>query len=153
LEKKKNMLEGEIARNKLRGITPEQFNEIEANFKQFDADKSGNIDKRELKACLYSLGEEKSRAEVDQILKEFGDGTKIKYEGFKELMIRTLGVSDTKDDIVNSFHLINRGDEVATIANMELVMDEPEIDYVKQTAPKAGAGYNYKAWTDDVFSR
>lgn len=31
--------------------------EIEAFFRQFDADGSGKIERKELKACLYSLGE------------------------------------------------------------------------------------------------
>jgi Ca2+-binding EF-hand superfamily protein len=152
LGKKQAMLINEIERNKLRGITQEQFNEIESNFKSFDTNNNGSIDKKELKACLYSLGEEKSRSEVEKILKDFGDGTKINYNGFKELMIQTLGVSDTKDDIINSFNLINKGD-VATVEKMEPIMDQPDIDYVVATAPKTGSGYDYKSWTEDIFSR
>lgn len=56
LERKKNMLEAEIAHQKLRGITPEQFKEIEDTFKQYDTDNSGSIDRKELKALLYALG-------------------------------------------------------------------------------------------------
>jgi hypothetical protein len=55
LNKKQKMLEEEIEHHKLRGVTVEQFQEIEANFKQFDTDNSGFIDKKELKALLYSL--------------------------------------------------------------------------------------------------
>jgi len=153
LDKKKKMLDGEIERNKLRGITQEQFNEIEGTFKQFDDDGSKSIDKRELKACLYSLGEEKSKSEVEAILKEFGDGTGIKFPGFREFMIKILGVSDTKEDIVNSFILLNKGEAIAVIDKMELVMEEEDVQYIKQTAPKSGAGYNYTEWTNDVFSR
>jgi len=153
LDKKKKMLDGEIERNKLRGITQEQFNEIEGTFKQFDDDGSKSIDKRELKACLYSLGEEKSKSEVEDILKEFGDGTGIKFPGFREFMIKILGVSDTKEDIVNSFILLNKGEAIAVIDKMELVMEEEDVQYIKQTAPKSGAGYNYTEWTNDVFSR
>ena len=43
LKKKEKMLQEEIEHHKLRGITQDQFNEIEANFKQFDHDKSGHI--------------------------------------------------------------------------------------------------------------
>jgi len=153
LDKKKKMLEGEIERSKLRGITAEQFTEIESNFKQFDANKNGFIEKKELKACLYSLGEEKSRSEIEQILKEYGNGTSIKYDGFKEFMIGILGVSDSKEDIINSFVLINKGAEVAIVEKLDLVMEEQDIQYIKQTAPKSTQGYDYKTWTDDVFSR
>lgn len=130
-------------------------------------DGSGDIDKKELKACLYSLGEEKSSSEVENILKskktstcrvlttltEYGDGKLIKYEGFKELMIDTLGVTDTKEDILKSFELINKGAEIAKEDLMELVMEAHDVQYVKETAPKVSGGYDYKSWTDDVFSR
>lgn len=38
-------------------IYPRPKQEIEAFFRQFDADRSGRIERKELKACLYSLGE------------------------------------------------------------------------------------------------
>lgn len=82
----------EIEHSRLKGITPEQFKEIENNFKTFDKDGNGAIDKKELTACLYSLGEEKTSKEIAEIMKEFGDAAKggITYEGFKNFMIRIL---------------------------------------------------------------
>lgn len=69
-------------------------------------------------------------------------------------MVDLLGVSDTKDDIINSFTLINKSDsQVAKVDTMEIVMDTEDIDYIKQTAPKLEDGYDYKSWTNDVFSR
>ncbi len=56
----------------------------------------------------------------------------IKYEAFKQFMIDLLGVSVTKDDILHSFFLISRGNDTAiTVDKMEMVMDEPDIDYIK----------------------
>jgi len=154
LSKKVKMLEEEIEHHKLRGVTQEQFNEIESTFKQFDADKSGKIDKRELKACLYSLGEEKNKAEIEAIMKKYSkDGKGIVYDAFREFMIDLLGVSDTKDDILNSFKLINKGDDAADEEKMSNVMLKEDIQYIKDTAKKAGTGYNYTSWTEDVFSR
>lgn len=42
---------------------------------------------------------------------KYGDpkANAILYEGFKEFMIEILGVSDSKEDILHSFHLINKG--------------------------------------------
>jgi len=68
-------------------------------------------------------------------------------------MIELLGVSDTKEDILTSFDIINRGGEVAQVSKLELVMNEHDTNYFKQTAPPAADGYDYKAWTEDVFSR
>lgn len=100
------MLEEEIEHHKLRGVTPEQFKEIETTFKQFDDDNSGFIDRKvkycgifteisqELKACLYSLGEEKNKTEIEEIMKKYGnkDGKGIIFEKFREFMIDVLGV-------------------------------------------------------------
>ncbi len=72
LERKKQMLVEEIENVKLRGLTAEQLQEIQDNFTLFDSNKSGSIDKKELKACLYSLGEEKGKAEIDDIIAKYG---------------------------------------------------------------------------------
>jgi len=153
LDRKIVMLEEEIENQKLKGITLEQFKEIEDSFNQFDADKSGTIDKKELKTCLYSLGEEKTNSEVDAILKKYGDGKIIKYDGFKEFMVTILGVTDTKEDILRAFKTINRGDDFAANDKMEIVMAEEDIGYFSETAKKEAKGFNYVKWTEEIFAR
>jgi len=155
LGKKQKMLEEEIEHHKLRGVTPEQFAEIEGQFKSFDINGNGWIDKKELKACLYSLGEEKNRTEIEQIMKQYGTAGKgMPYSGFREFMIDILGVSDTKQDIINGFALINRGEkDVTKVEHMEMVMDTPDIDYIKQTSKADKGGYLYIPWTEQMFSR
>jgi Ca2+-binding EF-hand superfamily protein len=150
---KSKMLAEEIEKAKLRGLTPEQLKEIDDNFAQFDQDGDGTINKRELKACLYSLGEEKTNTEVEEILAKFGSGGKIPKTNFKEFMIGVLGDSETKESILTGFRLINRGSDIALHDKMSMVLPEHDVAYVEKTAPKANAGWNYQAWTDDVFSR
>jgi len=154
LSRKKKMLESEIERQALRGITPAQFAEIEVSFRKFDRDSSGKIDKKELKACLYSLGEERNRGGIEAILKEYGDGKAIPYAGFKEFMINLLGVSVSKENILNSFKLINRGAErIATAEWLDLYMPEPDFVFFKVEAPATDGGWDYVTWTDVIFSR
>eukprot|EP01114_Cavostelium_apophysatum_P006608 TRINITY_DN179_c0_g1_i1.p1 TRINITY_DN179_c0_g1~~TRINITY_DN179_c0_g1_i1.p1 ORF type:complete len:1122 (-),score=548.09 TRINITY_DN179_c0_g1_i1:91-3456(-) len=157
LQKKAKMLEEEIEHNKLRGITQEQFNEIEATFKLVDSDKSGYIDKKELKACLYSLGEEKSRTEIDEIMKKYGSSDRpeggINYNNFREFMIDLQGVSIGKEDILHSFKLINKGVNNAKVSELEQVMDEGDLKYFVDTSKKDGQGHDYVAWAEDIFSR
>jgi spectrin beta, non-erythrocytic 1/4/5 len=155
LSQKKTMLEEAIEHHKLRGITPEQYREIEENFKAYDKSGSGSLNAKELKACLYSLGEERGRAEIQAIIQQHGgDGAdELDYNGFKEFMITLLGDTDTQDEIVDSFKLINRGD-VATDARMEIVgMPEHDQEYIRKTAPAVEGGYDFNVWTADVFSR
>jgi hypothetical protein len=71
LAKKAKMLQNEIANEKLKGLSAEQITEIEDNFKQFD-EGTGVLSKKQLKACLYSLGEEKNRAQIDEIVSQHG---------------------------------------------------------------------------------
>eukprot|EP01090_Pellita_catalonica_P019472 TRINITY_DN6651_c0_g1_i1.p1 TRINITY_DN6651_c0_g1~~TRINITY_DN6651_c0_g1_i1.p1 ORF type:complete len:984 (-),score=317.79 TRINITY_DN6651_c0_g1_i1:120-2789(-) len=154
LDKKKEMLANEIEQHKLRGVTQEQLKEIEENFKQFDVEADGTLSKKEMRACLYSLGEEKTRKEMDEIMSTLGDGTKVTYDSYREFMINLLGVSDTKEGIIDAFVLINRGDEEADLEQLGYVMEDHDLDYFKNTAKKTESGkYDYKDWTDDVFSR
>jgi len=154
LDKKRLLLQEDIEYKKLRGITAETNQEIEENFQRFDADHSGNINRKELTACLYSLGEEKSRSEIDAIMKEYGNSKgSIDYARFFDFMVVVYGDTDTKDAIVNGFKLINRGQEVATLDKMERVMQPKDISYITSTAPKSGNGYDFQKWCDDIFSR
>jgi len=154
LQRKKTMLQDEIERERLKGVTQEQFKEIEDNFKQFDKNSNGILERKEFKACLYSLGEEKSNSEVDALLKQYGDSSKIPYEGFKNFMVNVLGVSDSKEDILAGFDLINRGASFTTPEKLDIAgLGQKDIDYFSSTAPKAEGGFNHKLWTDDMFSR
>jgi len=155
LTKKKEMLEQEIENSKLRGITPEQFREIDVNFQRFDADHNGLLVKKELTACLYSLGEERSGSDIKKLIETYGDPAKMAMtlENFKEMMIHILGDSDTKDEVLNGFVLINRGKDYLDRENMDAVVPKDDTEFILKTAPKKGDGWDYAAWVDEVFSR
>jgi len=155
LKRKQVMLEEEIERERLKGVTPEQLKEIESNFKQFDTQSTGSLDRKTFKACLYSLGEERTNAEIDELMKTFGDGSKVPYEGYKKFMVNVLGVSDSKTDILAGFELMTRGAPTAHPERLEHAgLGKQDIDYFTKTAPKVdNESYNFRAWTDDVFNR
>lgn len=71
------MLQNEIANEKLKGLSAEQVAEIEENFKQFD-EGTGVLSKKQLKACFYSLGEEKNRAQIDEIVDQRGANVRFR---------------------------------------------------------------------------
>jgi len=154
LEKKKKMLEDEIANQRLRGVTAEQMAEIKHNFKQFDKDGSGSINSKELKACLYSLGEEKTNSEIEKIMKEHGANGELSEANFVEFGIHLYGDADTQEEILAGFKLINRGEEVAHADKLEPVLKDEDYKYITTTAPVISPNvYNYQAWTADVYSR
>jgi len=89
-------------------------------------------------------------------MKKYGnaEGNAMNYNNFKDFMVDLLGVSDTKDDILQSFKLLNKGEESTKPERMELLMEDPDIKYYTTTAKKNADGtYEYANWTDDVFSR
>ena len=154
LAKKKEMLQTEIENDELRGLTPEQMAEIEANYKQFDKDADNLIDQKELKACLYSLGEEVPTAEVKKIFAEYADGKPgVDMAGFKRYMVHLLGDTDSKEDVLAGWQLIARGEPVVKTDRLELTVPAEVTEYIQQTAPQKDGGYDYTAWTEDVFSR
>jgi len=153
LTAKREMLAGEIENAKLKGITAEQFKEIDNMFQLFDKDHSSSLEHKELAACLYSLGEERSNKEITEIMGKYGNGKSIMYEGFKEFMIHVFGDSDTKDEVLEGFRLINRSESVANMKLMSSVQPKEDIEYITKTAPAVEGGWDFVAWVEDVFSR
>ena len=155
--------------------SPEQYQEIKAQFSQFDKDKSGAIDTKELRACLYSLNDDRTKAEVAKIMEEFGvqEGKErvMKYEGFKEFMIRQLGDSDTADEVrsfrsqppfsllccalqlLHGFELVSRGLPAGQNTWSDQVLKEQEVAYLAKEAPKAGGNPDYLAWIKAALAR
>ncbi len=74
------------------------------------------------------------------------------YEGFREFMISLLGVSDSKEDILDAFALINKSD-VAKREKLDFVLKPSDVAYFVRTAPPVEGGFSYKEWTTDIFSR
>jgi len=155
LNSKKGMLEEEIEHNKMRGLTKEQYVEIEEQFKQFDKSHNGLLEKNEFKACLYSLGHEKTGQEVVAVMAKYGakDGKGMQYDGFKEFMINELGDNDSKNDILAGFKLLNKDADVCKMANLEVIMEDVDVSYLKEHMKPHGDSHDHVQWTESVFAR
>jgi len=142
----------EIDYRELRGVTREQYLEMERQFAAFDKDGSKKLCAREFKACLYSMGEERGKKQIVEIMTRFGSGTGkdmcMTYDQYKEWMIIQLGDSDTLDEVQTGFQLINRGKQEADDELMAVVLENNDIAYIKSTHAN-----DYKGWTAAVFAR
>jgi len=145
---KREMLAADIEYRNLRGLTKETYDEIKQQFDQFDKDKNGYLDKREFRSCLYSLGEERGKKEVETITAKFGKGEKIYYDGFKEFMIEQLGDTDTAEEVIKGFRLMNRQEAKCQWKVMENIMEQVHLNYIKETHND-----DYSGWVQSVFSR
>eukprot|EP00033_Pygsuia_biforma_P001487 GCRY01001677.1.p1 GENE.GCRY01001677.1~~GCRY01001677.1.p1 ORF type:complete len:1484 (+),score=524.59 GCRY01001677.1:146-4597(+) len=153
LDRKITMIKDEIEIVKLRGMTHEQLEEIKQMFSKFDADNSGAIDAKELKACMYALGEEKSRSEIQALISQHGSGETVSQAGFTEIMIPIMGVTVGKDDVIQAFKVINKMKDYAVPELCDIVLGEQDYEYIKATAPAKEDGHDYMAWTETVFAR
>jgi Ca2+-binding EF-hand superfamily protein len=154
LASKKAQLEEQILLNESRGLTAEQIAEINQQFKSFDKNGNGFLDVSEFKTCLYSLGEEKTKAETQALLTQFGDGKVVSLEGFKNFMFKILGDSNTQQEITDGFKLL--ADDCAAVTEKQLsdvFPLESDVVYLKAEAPKAGDKIDYAPWTVAVFGR
>jgi len=154
LAQKKVMLEDLIERKKMRGVTKEQYALFQKQFKEFDKNGNGHLDANELKQCLFSLGENRKKEEVEAVMHQHGDGKEILFDGYVEFMVNTVGDKSTKDDTLAGFHKITKGEEAARMENLSDVFDEKQLEYIKNSAPHTADGrIDFKAWVDSMFAR
>merc|ERR1712216_176346 len=89
------------AKKKAGQLTEEQLDEIREAFSLFDADASGMIDIRELKAAMRALGFEVKNEELKKMVADIdgdGNGT-IEFGEFLQMMIGKMGEKDSREDI------------------------------------------------------
>lgn len=109
LQKRQPYLANVVQYKLYRGIAPEQYQEMEAIFKTYDKDTSNDINEKELRSCLFSLGEERTKKEVAGYMKQFGRNGGLAFDPFRELMITLLGDAGTADGLMESFRLLSQG--------------------------------------------
>merc|ERR1711879_903585 len=81
------------------GLTEEQMEEIREAFGLFDADASGMIDVRELKAAMRALGFEVKNEELKKMVTDVdNDGNcTIEFAEFLMMMTAKMGEKDTRE--------------------------------------------------------
>merc|ERR1711982_314896 len=90
-------------------LTEDQLDEIREAFSLFDADASGMIDVRELKAATRALGFEVKNEELKKMVTDVdndGNGT-IEFAEFPAMMTGKMGEKDTREDIEKVFKLFD----------------------------------------------
>jgi len=162
VEKKRELLQSQLKEKESGGLSDEQKAEIATAFAHFDKDGSKQLEKRELRACLASLGEPSAPADVDALLAKYdhsGDA-KLSLDEFEDFMKQQLGTSEEKPDILNGFKLIALDHEtVCSAKQLDSVINEKSfkdshVDWILNSeGPKDGDGVNYPKFTEQTFAR
>ena len=86
-------------------LAPEQVEQLKEAFNLFDADQSGAIDYRELKAAMKALGIQVKKEELKKMITDVdSDGSgSIEFPEFLEMMTAKMGPSDTKEELAKVF--------------------------------------------------
>jgi len=140
---------------RFHGVPLQQIVEVEDTFNQYDVDKNGWIDKKELKQCLFSLGEEKDSNDIDVIISQHGDVTMgaIDLKHFTEFLIHLYGDTGSKNEVLGAFDLIAKGNIYVDPENILRVLEPQDLDFFMTTAPLLDDGYDFRTWTEEAFAR
>jgi Ca2+-binding EF-hand superfamily protein len=159
VDRKRALLKNQIEESKKGGLTEEQVAEINAAFKHFDRNGTNDIDRRELRACLQSLGQDATPKDIDHVMSTYAPGSKtLNFEAFKKFMVKALGDNDNAQEILAGFRLICFDADNVTLAQLQALINDlswrqKHVDYLKQNAKPKGSGLDYETWTTEVFSR
>merc|ERR1712021_79616 len=145
----RNMSRRGAAKKKAKGgLTEEQIEEIREAFNLFDADNSGAIDVRELKAAMRALGFEVKKEELKEMISDNDGNGSIEFQEFLEMMTGKMGEKDTREDIEKVFKLFD-DDNTGKISlrNLRRVaqelgenIDEEELQDMINQADRDGDG-------------
>ena len=91
------------------GLTEDEIEEIKEAFDLFDTDGSGNIDPKELRAAMQSLGFEAKNQTIYQMIGDIDkDGSgEIDFEEFLDMMTAKMSDKDSREDIMKVFNLFD----------------------------------------------
>merc|ERR1711977_521181 len=123
------------------GLTDEQMEEIREAFSLFDADASGAIDVRELKAAMRALGFEVKNEELKKMVSDVdndGNGT-IEFNEFLQIMTGKMGEKDSREDIEKVFKLFD-DDSTNKISFRNLARVAEELRDMINQADRDGDG-------------
>ena len=96
-------------KKKVGTLSEEQIEEVREAFGLFDADASGQIDVRELKAAMRALGFEVKNDELKKMVADVDtDGSgQIEFAEFLAMMTGKMGEKDSREDIEKVFKLFD----------------------------------------------
>merc|ERR1712048_1321890 len=117
---------GRKSAKKKGGLTEEQMEEIREAFGLFDADASGMIDVRELKAAMRALGFEVKNEELKKMVSDVdndGNGT-MEFTEFLSMMTGKMGEKDSREDIEKVFKLFDDDNTKISFRNLARVAEE-----------------------------
>lgn len=101
-----------------KGLSEDEVTEIKEAFDLFDVDKSGSIDKSELRNALSNLGIDNRNHTLNAMMKDLDkDGNdQVSFEEFLNMMTAKMSDKDTREDLEKVFRLFIGDDKADKIS-------------------------------------
>lgn len=141
-----NEVENQILTRDSKGISNEQMEEFRKSFTHFDKSRNRQLDPKEFKACLVSLGynirdDKQGEADFQRIMAIVDPNrtNKVTFDAFLDFMTRETADTDTAEQVMQSFRIL-AGDKpfiTADILRRELPPDQAEY-CIQRMAPYTG---------------
>ena len=91
-------------------ITDEQRKDFQDIFDQFDKDKDGKISGKELQNAMFSMGQNPTEDEINEMMREVDlnqDG-KIDFDEFMILMTKSSPETQAEEEVINAFRVFDK---------------------------------------------
>ncbi|KAK8899880.1 Centrin-3 [Tritrichomonas musculus] len=110
----------------MTSLTQDQQLEIREAFDIFDSDKSGSIDRHELRVALRAMGFDATKDEVTRIMKQYDpDATGlVNFPAFQKIVEEKLAQRRPEDEIQKAYNLFADGQDGISINSLRRITRE-----------------------------
>lgn len=159
-----NEVENQILMRDSIGISEDQMKELRTSFNHFDKNNNNQLDYKEFKQCLVSLGnsvdiEEKDSPEFARIIAMTDpNGTGyITFQAFLDYMTREMADTDTADQVMESFRILAGDKPFITADELRRELPAEQAEYcitrmTPYTGPDAVPGaLDYRSFSSALY--
>lgn len=145
-----------------QGLTPAQIEQLEQAFKEMDPEGTGKLNEEAFKTTLTAIGMVLPD-DVAAVMAKYGVDGEIDLDGVKSFMEDAFASGSTITDVKRGFETLTGHPYLATEAHINQHFSEPAgmADWIngemkrttEGTLKEGEEGFNYVAFTDDMFTR
>ncbi|KAL7748857.1 alpha-actinin [Sorochytrium milnesiophthora] len=156
LQKKAGFIENQRVARQMTNLTPQQLEEFETTFRQFDKDLSNSLSRIEFKASLAGLGIAYDDQEFDRVFAEVCQHRPdVSFEQFVHYMRSITEDTTSIEQLASAFKALASGKSHVTEVDLQIAHLPPQVvSYLQEAMPKSeSGGYDYSQFLQTVFKQ
>ncbi|XP_004208576.1 alpha-actinin [Hydra vulgaris] len=159
-----NEVENQILMRDSIGISEDQLKELKSSFSFFDKNKNNQLDYKEFRQCLVSLGhsvdvEDKGDAEFARIMAMVDPNQTgfVTFQAFLDFMTREMADTDSAEQVMESFRILAGDKPYITADELRRELPPQQADYcIARMAAYTGPGsvpgaLDYKSFSTALY--